>query len=450
MSRIVYEYVFDITFNVVSRNIKFKPYSMVSFSKHCDYFNNFIPSYELVCKISDKYVNILRLFDKEITVFIKKYRKSGASRDKYTQSDIVSEQEFAVYYDKEDIPNYMNTEKKVSPELVSWDKYKADSPGTLAQHEIKFNLLLKNDLKMKTMIHNYVLGSDDSPCSPIDAAVFVIEQNPYVKKCIIDAPDNTAEYPDLIVEAGELKDALKNIQFNYGIYSKGLELFFDDEILYVLNKCENGHSVQKDEINVISIKIHERTDVPEAKEYVNEDKKNKKIYYERRSKLYKEDYESIEGILNGDKFVYSNYGSVINSMFSQDGKGTFLSPLAEVDKPRPSRVDIGTKKILDYDMLNNNFNMSSYMHERSIGVPISFSLEGINTEHFRPNMMISITTDTPESNKLYKGIYSIKNADFIYVVPQTPGKFFNAYASGVLTLCNKIEGYDKEYEPQNA
>jgi len=448
MSRIVYEYYFDITFNVTSRGIKFKPYQLVSFTKHCDYFDSFIPSYELICKMSDKYTNVLRLFDKEITVFIKKYRKSGASREKYENSELVSEQEYAVYYDKEDIPNFMNTEKTVSPDMVKWDDYKLDSPGTLSQHTIKFNLLLKNDLKMKTMIHNYVLGSENSPCAPIDAVMFVIEQNPYVKKCIIDAPDNTGEYSDLIVEAGELKDAIKNIQFNYGIYSKGLQLFFDDDILYVLNKCSSSHSAQKDEINTISIKINERTDKADAKEYVNVDSDKKIIYYERRSKLYKEDYESIEGILNGNKFVYSNFSSVINSAFSSDGKGTFISPLQEVEKPRPSRIDVGTKKIVDYDMLNNPFNMSSFMHEKSIGVPITFGLEAINTEHFRPNMVINITTDTAESNKLYKGLYNIKSADFSYTVLGRPGKFFNAYASAAITLCNKTEGYDKDYEPK--
>lgn len=449
MSRVVYEYVFDISFNVTSRGIKFKPYSLVSFVKHCDYFNNFIPSYELVCKISDKYVNILRLFDKEITVFIKKYRKSGANRDKYEKSELISEQEFAAYYDKETIPNFMNTEKTISPNLVSWDKYNADSPGTLSQHEIKFNLLLKNDLKIKTVIHNYIFGTDDKPCAPIDAVVATIEQNPYIKHFLIDSPDNTNSYSDLIVEAGELKDAIKNIQYNYGIYGKGLEIFLDDDILYVLNKCENKHSTQKDEINVISVKVNERTDRPDAKEYVNENLKEKLIYYERRSNLYKEDYESIEGIATGDKFVYSNFGSVINSMFSGDDKGTFINPLNEVEKTRPSRVDVGTKKILDYDMLNNPFNMSSYMAEKSIGVPITFGLQMVNTEHFRPNMIISISTDTAESNKLYKGLYNIKSADFAYTVIPQPGKFFNSYASAFLTLCNKTEGYDKDYFPKS-
>lgn len=447
MSRVVYEYVFDIEFNITTRGIKFKPYSLVSFTKHCEYFDNFIPSYELVCKISDKYVNILRLFDKEITVFIKKYRKSGASRDKYEKSELVSEQEFAVYYDKETIPNFMNTEKTISPELVSWDRFNADSPGTLSQHTIKFNLLLKNDLKLKTVIHNYVFGTESKPCAPIDAVVATIEQNPYVKGYIIDPPDNTNEYEDLIVEAGELKDAIKKIQFNYGVYGKGLELFLDEDILYVLNKCESQHSAEKDKINLISVKVNERTDRPDAKEYVNEDNKNKIIYYERRSNVYKEDYESIEGLTTGNKFVYSNFGSVINSAFSGDGKGTFISPLHEVEKPRPSRVDVGTKKILDYDMLNNAFNMSSYMAERSIGVPITFVLQMVNTEHFRPNMMISVSMDTAESNKLYKGLYNIKSADFSYIAVKEPGKLFNTYAAAAITLCNKIEGYDKEYEP---
>ena len=136
-------------------------------------------------------------------------------------------------------------------------------------------------------------------------------------------------------------------------------------------------------------------------------------------------------------------------MFSGDDKGTFINPLNEVEKSRPSRVDVGTKKILDYDMLNNPFNMSSYMAEKSIGVPITFGLQMVNTEHFRPNMIISVSTDTAESNKLYKGLYNIKSADFAYTVIPQPGKFFNSYASALLTLCNKTEGYDKDYFPKS-
>ena len=181
---------------------------------------------------------------------------------------------------------------------------------------------------------------------------------PIVMDNIIDSPDNNSVYSNLIVEAGELKDAIKNVQYNYGIYSKGLQLFYDDGILYVLNKCNNQHSYQKDEMNLITVKINERTDRPDANDFVIVGKDG--IGYERRSKLMKEDYESVEGIYTGDKFVYSNYGSIINSGFGGDNGTTFVSPLNEVVKPRKSRVDVGVKKIVDYDMLNNYFTNSLY------------------------------------------------------------------------------------------
>jgi hypothetical protein len=88
------------------------------------------------------------------------------------------------------------------------------------------------------------------------------------------------------------------------------------------------------------------------------------------------------------------------------------------------------------------------MAERSIGVPITFVLQMVNTEHFRPNMLINVSTDTAESNKLYKGIYNIKSADFAYSALPEPGKPFNTFATAAITLCNKIEGYDKDYAPK--
>lgn len=445
----VYEYFWEITFSIPNRKISFQPYSITLFQKNCNYFTDFIPSYVLKCKIDEKYLNLLKIFDKEFVVLVKQYLLSGPERGRYGDKELISEQEFAVYYDKDQITSYMKNNKTVSEDLEKADTILVDdAPGTLNQQELKFQLLLKKDLLMKTYIHNYIFGSEDDPADPITAVMGVISQNPYIEKCIIDEPDNTAAYPNLIIEPAELKDAIKNIQYNYGIYSKGLMLFYDDGILYVLNKCNSKHAFIKDEIQLIQVLIHERTDNPNAKDVVLINKDEGLIGYERMSKIYKEDYESIEGIVTGNKFVYSNYSSIIKSGSAKDGDTTYVSPLQEVVKPRPSRIDVGAKIIVDYDMLNNTYNMDSHMAEKSIGVPITIGLQNVNCTHFRANKTIKLNCDTPESKKLYSGLYNIYSATFYYIGSSHPGRRYLTTGNVLLKLCNKTEGFDKDYEPK--
>lgn len=447
MAKLYYEYLWDIIFNIPSRNIQFRPYALCRFEKHSNYFENFMPTYNMICKINDSDLDVLRLLDKEINVTIKQHIYFGETKDKLTNHEVAGEYEFACYYDKQTIPNYTSSSKTVNSSVEKpKSNYEPETLGEMNAVELNFSLLLKKDVQMRTFIHNYIFGTQKKGATPMTAAMAIIEQNPYVESCLVDKPTNTIAYRDLIVKPADLKNALLGIQHNYGIYDKSLELFFDNGMLYMLNKLENHHSGAKDEITEINVKLCEKIGVPNAPDYVTESKDKKTIYYERRSKILKEDYESIEGSLNGNMFVYSNFASVINSAFSADGKTQFVSPLHEVMKPRQSRVDVGTKIITDYDMLNNAYNMSSFMYEKSLGVPISFVLTGVNASHFTPNKNIRITCDTPESQKLYSGLYNIANLDIIYENTNKKGRNYSTYCHALVKLVNKTEGYDNNYE----
>ena len=447
MAKLYYEYYWNITFNIPSRNIQFKPYSLCRFEKHSNYFDNFMPTYNMICKIYDKDLDIFRLLDKELSVTIILYVSYGENKDSLTTSKKIGEYEFACYCDKSKIPSYTSSSKKVNSSVEKpKSEYEPETLGELNAVELNLSLLLKKDVEMRTFIHNRVFGSSDMGATPMTAVMALIEQNPYVDNCLIDKPTNTLAYRDLIVKPDDLKNAILGIQHNYGIYDKSIELFYDNGMLYVLNKLENHHSKAKNEISEINVKLCEKVGVPNSPDYVVESSDEKKIYYERRTKILKEDYESIEGALYGDKFVYANFASVINSGFSGDGKTQFKSPLNEVLKPRQSRIDVGTKIIPDYDMLNNAFNMSSYMYEKSLGVPISFVLTGINADHLSPNKNIRILCDTPESHKLYSGLYNIANVELVYENVSKQGKNFTTYCSAILKLVNKTEGYDEDYQ----
>lgn len=451
MASYVYEYVFDMMFSVPARNISFRPYSIVEFRKTCNYFTDFIPKYTLTCKIKDKHLNNLRIFDKEIILNMKQIMFYGINRTSMSERKIIAELDFACYYDKDSLPSVMNGGKQSSSGLEDKDSYtRPDSVGGDAMYDVTFYLFLKKDLKMKTYIHNYVFGSEEKPATTGNAVMAICEQNPFVEKVLMDPPDNTLGYTDLIVEPADIKDAIKNVQYKYGIYAKSLLLFYDNGLLYILNKMELNHVYRKGEVKTVQIRMNERKETPNANENVLINEAGGYIGYERSGEIKKEDYESLEGITSGNQFIYSNYSTVINSMFGHEGNTEFVSPLQTVNKPRPSRIDVGNRKILDYDMLNNPFNMSSYMNDISEGVPISFVMQSVNVENFTPNKIIKMTFDTSESQKLYSGLYNIKSAEFVYSRVQNSAKVYNCYGHVGLTLVNKHEGYDSTYIPEGS
>lgn len=449
MANYFYEYVWDIIFNIPSRKISFRPYCLTEFSKKCDYFNSFIPNYHMVCKIHDRDLNLLRTLDKEMKVTVKQYMFYGTDRNNMNERALIFEDTFAAYYDKEQIPNYTAASKSTTTDITdtSKDQYLPGEPAELSNATIDFNLLLITDLKMKTYIHNYVLGDEKNPVSPITAVKLIVSENPYITKCIIDKPENNNKYTDLIVEPAELKNAIKNIQYRYGLYSKSLLLFYDNGILYILNKFEHYHSYACCENTMINVKIEERVSNVNPIDCATIDDNGKYIGYERVGKIHKQDFESIDGVLRGDKFIYSNYDAVMNTGFGQDGQTTFNNTLKEIGKPRLSRQDVGEKQIVDYDMLNNPFNMSSIMYEQSPGVTIGFSLASVNCNHFNPVKNIKLTVDTPESKKLYSGIYNIASVEFVYTNLGRPNTRFRTFGHVGLVLVNKTEGFDKEYLP---
>ena len=188
-----YEYVWDIRFMIPNRKIEFSPYSLVSFKKTCDYFNSFIPIYEMDCMIEDQFLDYLRTFDKEIFVRIKQFAFSGENPEKLTDRQMIFEDTFAVYIDKTTIPSMSKqtrTGASGKPGNSAKNKFQENSINQRVPVKIHCNLLLRSDLQMRTYIHNYVFGTEESGASPMSAAVACININPYVKKFLADKPDS--------------------------------------------------------------------------------------------------------------------------------------------------------------------------------------------------------------------------------------------------------------------
>ena len=171
-----YKYFWEITFNIPNRKIKYNPYSLVRFTKNCDYFGSSIPTYELIVKVHDASLNIFRMYDKELVVNIKQKMIYGESEDNLNKEKIIFEDVFIPFYDKNTFPAFNKTNKTVE---ASVDNYKStyvvnDTPGILTPYEIRFVLLSKRDLAVRKYIHSYVLGSEKTPGSAATAVGFII------------------------------------------------------------------------------------------------------------------------------------------------------------------------------------------------------------------------------------------------------------------------------------
>lgn len=450
--RIIYkyiEYVWDISFTIPNRNISFRPHSIVQFTQDCDYTDSFIPSYTLTVKIEDKYLDHFRFFDKELIARIKVLAFWGETAERKNNREVVFEDTFAIYVDKSAIPSFSKLDRtkssdKVDDNVVNENEYTSETVTKDAPIKLKMNLLLRSDLKMKTYIHNYVFGTEEAPVDPLTAAMACVSLNPYVKRVIVDKPDNTSKYSDLIVEPGELKTVLYTIQRKYGIYAKSMQLFFNMGTLYILNKLNPEHAKTRGRTNLIALLMTERQDKPNLDYSIITDTFGG-VAYKRSSAVMKQDFESINSLLHGDKFVFSNFGTVINSVFADKGDTTFISPLNEIDNPTQARADIGVKKVIDYDMLNNPYNMSSYMFEQNEGVPIGLTLDNVDIRDFAPNTRINVKFDNVQSNKLYSGSYNIKSANFVFNNIGTPNAKFRTYGHVNLLLFNKRDGFNDSY-----
>lgn len=445
-----YKYRWEIKFQIPSRKIEFIPLSVLSVKKTCDYLNNFIPHYELDVKMLDQDLQIFKIYDKELIVSVKQIMMYGIDRDNLDQKKIIFEDIFIPFYDKSVISNESREEKIVKTGEETTVGYIANVPNQMAATKFHMNLLLKKDLLMKKYMHNYILGSDEAPTTPASAVAFLIDQNPHIDEYIMDKPDNTSAYSDMIIKPNELKNAIRQVQINYGIYGKDLMIFYDNGLLYILNKYEKEHSYQKDEITLVKIDLDTRRNRLDSMDEVKIDEKKKIISYERSGAFQVDDKEVVLGETVGDKIVFSNFGSIINSAFGADGKTQFVSPLNVIDRPTQSNVNTGVKIIPDYDMINNPWLMASRFYSTNLGVPIVFALKGINSEHFAPNKRIMMNFKTPEESKLYAGTYNIASANFLYSATGENNCRYDTYCHVGLELINPEKLHNTDYVAKSA
>lgn len=187
-----------------------------------DYDNAVFPLLRLHTKLGyDAFYKIQQNDDVRFSLTIKKFTQSQIEmKDTSTYTYFIKDMIF-IPLDRDKTP--VNTPQDES--LL---------PDSLPMLDATFLLLCEDDLKNNRPLVNSVLNDVD-----MESSVMYLTKKFSNKPILFEKPDNDKVYRQVIFPPNNLIRSIKYLDTVYGIYKKGLRLFFDLTGYYIINKSDN-------------------------------------------------------------------------------------------------------------------------------------------------------------------------------------------------------------------
>ncbi|MGL4950071.1 MAG: hypothetical protein ACRC5M_06785 [Anaeroplasmataceae bacterium] len=383
--------------------------------KHSFFNSNFMPVYECECIVDAKHMTKIRsnqdLLFVTMTITMESKPSDQADTSNNTRSRIIlSEYTFAAFFAPNSFSPFMGSDLDISPLLEPTVK------TAFTGRNLKMALYPMTGLNGNKKLLNFI-GDE---CDVGTMIKFLIEKCNF-EGYIIDKPDNENVYKDLVIPPRSIKGALFEMQTRYGVYRNGIRIFYDPPVLYVLNKYATSHDTTADKNNIVHFNA-----------YIANPSKNSgnatMLTASSKSDMMTTGYifnatitplnddVSLSEII-GDKLTFSNITLSTNMVNMKDGEvDSISSPTVTLDSDIVSHAMSGMKQVVDYDELNNPYNMSAFIKSANLGTLITISkLHGMSEEDFKPNTIIKLTIkdDDIRANE-YNGLYSIVMCSIIY------------------------------------
>jgi hypothetical protein len=424
-----YMYLFDIEFkSPKDSSISVVPLRVNYAIKSNDYMHNFLPTLKMEMIIKKKDLFILR-DNKEkllanITQTAKKYsysdsdRNNAAGEKNYTliETKIVMNEVFEPLFDKKIFTtqfreNELNDTRKSDDE----DETKGSINSETGTYTIAVSFFNIKAILMNKTLFNIVF----SGCTPGTALGYIIDQCA-ATKVIVDPPVNEHEYENLILPPYNLRATLENLQSRYGIYENGLLVYYDFDTLYILDKFATTHEVETSDSTISTIKIHEPDIDPHPTTDITTNSDNS-LTYEAAISLETYDRTVASGEIEGNSIMFTNYKIGLAAVDYKNGAvdTTKVNQGSVVLKRNiTTHESSGEKVVLDYDELNNPYNMATLFNTiESTQNMYMFNLNGVCVDSFKPNKYIELAFINTEKNNKYGGIYNLIHNTLQFIPP---------------------------------
>jgi hypothetical protein len=419
----IYTYVYKVTF--YTENVKVEPLAITHVIKECNYSTNFNPVFIMNIQVTKKDLFLLKRNQKELCADIileaKEYMRvpsgesKGSTMTSLVNTEIISSGTFQPIFSSTAFDERYREDDYENEEKLSADGKTGD---TRESNRISIDVNFEDIIAVnsKKTLFNIVAEKGATVGTILQYIVDVLP----VKGAIIDMPDNDYTLGETIIPPGNLVPTLRNIQYNIGIYENGLLYFYDDDVLYILNKYALNHDCISGDKQSTHVYITEIDKMLGGVTVRGTDPSNN---YEPTyigpiiTKAFDNEIASAE--LDGNNFVFSSFRQglsavqyVDNKPVSSNSKKVAMVLKRNIETYKHS-ID---KNILNYDELGNLYNMASYFNELEASVKqMSVQVDNINVTDFRPNKFIYLHFLDLNKDMRLGGIYHINDVTFVFL-----------------------------------
>lgn len=431
----------------------FQPFKLLNVQKINDYENNFFPIFKLDVKIHDKWFDAIFQNQNKLVAGLKVNRllfkgdeedvsldKMGGSKRALQETIVINNEKYIAFFDN--IPtDYVGSDKLMKSEDIN--KGNEDPKGKDESDMSDANITRTSvylfhisSLLSYKQFFNYVLDN----ASVAMALALIIDKSEFIEEAIVDTPDNTVQYANLILPPYNLRNTFYSLQHRYGVYANGMNLFLDQKRLYCLKalstkheqysytKCEFTRLRMKSSVNSLTFPY-----------VMGVHKTDGSYIFESDSKLVKQNYDVLLGEIQGDTMVYSNFNQILTCV---EGNGLLESkaatPTKEITLGKRSHKDTGVKMDIEYDELNNGYNMLAEVRKTNSNMVVPVTVHGVDLDVFTPEKKVIVEVDDTIKNQKYGGDYCIRNVIYQFTADNDANNTqygFSTTCSALVTLC---------------
>ena len=329
---------------------------------------------------------------------------STKSYEKVEENDLFSDV-FVPFFDENSFPNSILDAEFSSTVDDFLTNTESDDKNIYTSNDIEvglttinFTMYHKNSILLNKRMINEIYDN-------VDVASVLLDQinQTNIDNVIIDEPDNTATYTNILIPPYNLKHAINFIQIQYGIYKRGLLFFIDRNTMYILDRFKNNHEFEEGDFPSTTILITDIKNTTANPSFItiNDDGS---LEYSVTAVPNKIDNSILSGETEGDVFVFSNIGlGMISMEYDGDNIKNFKQPIEVFTRSNPSHSESGKKISMIYDNINNTYNLSSKIYGRCIHNIVGYTFSGVAYDSFKPNKTINLVFHNEERNNEFGG-----------------------------------------------
>lgn len=424
----------------------FVPLMLFNVQKINDYDNNFFPIFKLDVRIENKWFDAIFQNQNKIVAGLKVYKHlydgdeedtSAGSKKVKKQTMIISDEKYIAFFSN--IPtDFVSSDRLMKSEDINKGTENAsndeDSIYNSTTTRVSVYLFSIDSLLSYKKFYNYVLDN----ASVAAGLALIIDKSDNITEAIVDTPDNTVKYTNLIMPPYNLRNSFYSLQYRYGVYANGMNVFLDNKRLYCLKALSVNHEqYSKSNCEFTRIRIKSTANSITFPYIMGIHKTDGSYIFESDSKLAKQSYDVIIGEIQGDTMVYSNFNQILDCI---EGNGLVESksytPTAEITIGKRSHKDTGIKMDIEYDELNNGYNMTAEVRKSNANMVVPIKVHGVDLDVFTPEKKVIIESDDTVANIKYGGDYCIRNVIYQFTTDnEKRSNYFYTTCSALVTLC---------------